>query len=45
MQVTMNVEESLVVMSDEIYGCEQGIVIPVPQLQMSLRSQEHFMGL
>jgi hypothetical protein len=40
----MNVEDSLVIMSDEIYGCEQGIVIPVPQLQMSLRSQEHFMG-
>lgn len=40
----MNVEDSLVIMSDEIYGCESGIVIPVPQLQMSLRSQEQFMG-
>lgn len=43
-QVTMNVEESLIVTSDEIYGCHSGLVMPVPQLQMSLKSTEHFMG-
>lgn len=40
----MNVEDSLVLMADQIYGCEKGVVIPVPKLQMSLRSQEQFMG-
>jgi hypothetical protein len=40
----MNVEDSLILMSDEIYACEKGVVMPVPKLQMSLRSQEKFMG-
>ncbi|WVF66596.1 hypothetical protein IAT40_001336 [Kwoniella sp. CBS 6097] len=43
--VTMNVEESLILMSDEIFNCKQGVVMPVPQLQMSLKSVEHFMEL
>ncbi|OCF72268.1 hypothetical protein I204_06644 [Kwoniella mangroviensis CBS 8886] len=43
--VTMNVEESLVLMSDEIYNCRKGLVIPVPQLQMNLKSVDHFMDL
>jgi hypothetical protein len=43
-QVTMNVEESLIVLSDEIFSCRSGLAIPVPQLQMSLKSTEHFMG-
>ncbi|WWC57636.1 uncharacterized protein I303_100168 [Kwoniella dejecticola CBS 10117] len=43
--VTMNVEESLVLMSDEIYNCKKGLVIPVPQLQMNLKSVDHFMEL
>jgi hypothetical protein len=40
----MNIEESLLLMSDEIYGCQTGVAMPVPKLQMSLRSQEQFMG-
>ncbi|WVW81321.1 hypothetical protein I302_103312 [Kwoniella bestiolae CBS 10118] len=43
--VTMNVEESLVLMSDEIYNCKKGLVVPVPQLQMNLKSVDHFMEL
>ncbi|WWC67272.1 uncharacterized protein I206_101180 [Kwoniella pini CBS 10737] len=43
--VTMNVEESLILMSDEIYNCKKGLVIPVPQLQMNLKSVDHFMEL
>lgn len=43
--VTMNVEESLILMSDEIYSCDRGLAMPVPQLQMSLKSVEHFMEL
>ncbi|WWD06286.1 hypothetical protein V865_004376 [Kwoniella europaea PYCC6329] len=43
--VTMNVEDSLVLMSEEIYNCRKGLVIPVPQLQMNLKSVEHFMEL
>jgi hypothetical protein len=41
----MNVVDSLVVMPDQIYGCEKGVAIPVSELQMSLRSQEQFMGM
>lgn len=43
--VTMNVEESLILLSDQIYGSEKGLAMPVPQLQMSLKSVEHFMEL
>ncbi|KAK8844716.1 hypothetical protein IAR55_006566 [Kwoniella newhampshirensis] len=43
--VTMNIEESLILMSDEIYDCKRGIVMPIPQLQMNLKSVEHFMEL
>ena len=41
----MNVEESLILMSDEIYDFEKGMAMPVPQLQMALKSVEHFMEL
>ncbi|ORY27357.1 hypothetical protein BCR39DRAFT_589249 [Naematelia encephala] len=44
-QVTMNVVESLILMSDEIYNAEQGLAMPVPQLSMSLKSLEHYMEL
>ena len=40
----MNVEDSLVLMADTIYGCDTGVVMPIPKLQMSLRSQDQFMG-
>jgi hypothetical protein len=40
----MNIEDSLVLMADTIYGCESGVVMPIPKLQMSLRSQDQFMG-
>lgn len=43
-QVTMNIEDSLVVMADTIYGCEAGVAMPIPKLQMTLRSQDQFMG-
>jgi hypothetical protein len=44
-QVTMNVEESLIVMSEQVHGCIRGLAMPVPQLQMALKSVEHFMEL
>jgi hypothetical protein len=40
----MNIEDSLMMMADTVYGCEAGVVMPVPKLQMSLRSQDQFMG-
>jgi hypothetical protein len=40
----MNIEDSLMLMADTIYGCEAGVVMTVPKLQMSLRSQDQFMG-
>lgn len=40
----MNVEDSLIMMSDEVFNCERGLVMPVPQLQMALKSAEHHMG-
>jgi hypothetical protein len=40
----MNVEDSMMLLSDQIYGCEKGVVVPVPKLQMSLRSLDQFMG-
>nr|ODN85117.1 hypothetical protein L203_05068 [Cryptococcus depauperatus CBS 7841] len=43
--ITMNVENSLIVMSDEIYNCSSGIALPVPQLQMTIKSVEKFMEL
>lgn len=43
--VTMNVEESLILLSDEIHNCRRGLVMPVPQLQMALKSTEHFLEL
>ena len=36
--VSMDVQESLVFMSDEIFSARAGIAMPVPRLQMSLRS-------
>lgn len=44
-QVTMNIEESLILLSEQIYGCQRGLAMPVPQLQMALKSAEHFMEL
>ncbi len=41
----MNVEESLILLSDEIYSCDRGLVMPVTQLQMALKSIEHFMEM
>ena len=41
----MNVEDSLILMSDEIFRSRSGIALPVPQLQMALRSLEDFMDL
>ncbi|WRT63261.1 uncharacterized protein IL334_000164 [Kwoniella shivajii] len=43
--VTMNVEDSLILMSDGIYDFDAGLVIPVPQMQMNLKSVEYFMEL
>lgn len=43
--LTVNVRDSMVVMSDEIYGCDKGIVIPVPQLQLDLRNNEYQMDM
>lgn len=43
--MTVNVRDSLVVMSDEIYGSEKGIVIPVQQLQLDLRNNEYQMDM
>lgn len=44
-QVTLDVRESLILLSDEIYSCDSGLALPVPQLQMSLKSVEAFMEL
>ena len=44
-QVTMNVEESLILLSDQVYGCASGLAMPVPQLQMALRSTDHYLDL
>lgn len=43
-QITMDIRESLLLMSDAIYSCERGLVMPVPQLQMALKSVEQYMG-
>ncbi|WVQ79015.1 hypothetical protein IAT38_001107 [Cryptococcus sp. DSM 104549] len=43
--LTMDIQDSLILMSDEIYNCRQGLAIPVPQLQMVLKSVEQFMEL
>lgn len=43
--ITMNVEESLILMCDEIYNFSGGIALPVPQLQMTIKSVEQFMEL
>ncbi|WVQ74514.1 hypothetical protein IAR50_004115 [Cryptococcus sp. DSM 104548] len=43
--ITMNVEESLIVMSDEIYNITSGIAIPVPQLQLTIKSVDEYMEL
>ncbi|ORX35037.1 hypothetical protein BD324DRAFT_652754 [Kockovaella imperatae] len=44
-QITMNVEDSLILLSDQIYGCQSGLAMPLPQLQMALRSTEHYLDL
>lgn len=44
-QVTLDVKDSLLLLSDEIYACESGLGIPIPQLQMMLKSVETFMEL
>ncbi|ODN76792.1 hypothetical protein L202_05394 [Cryptococcus amylolentus CBS 6039] len=43
--ITMNIEESLIVMSDEIYNITSGIALPVPQLQLTIKSVDEFMEL
>lgn len=43
--LTVNVRDSIVVMSDEIYGCDKGIAIPIPQLQLDLRNNEFQMDM
>ncbi|KIR39832.1 hypothetical protein I307_02554 [Cryptococcus deuterogattii 99/473] len=43
--ITMNVEESLILMCDEIYNFSRGIALPVPQLQMAIKSVDQFMEL
>lgn len=43
--VSMDVRDSLILLPDEIYACDQGLAMPVPQLQMSLKSVEAFMEL
>ena len=42
--VTFNVEESLILLSDEIYSSDRGLAMPVPKFQMALKSVEQFMG-
>jgi hypothetical protein len=44
-QVTLDVRDSLVLLSDEIFACESGLALPIPQLQMMLKSVEAFMEL
>ena len=44
-QVTMDVHDSLILLSDEIYRCDSGLALPVPQMQMALRSTETFLDL
>lgn len=43
--LTVDVRDSLVFMSDTIYGCEKGIAIPVPQLQLDLKTNEFQMDM
>lgn len=43
--VSMDVRNSLILLSDEIYACQSGLAMPVPQLQMALKSTEAFMEL
>jgi hypothetical protein len=43
--VTLDVRDSLILLSDEIYSCDSGLAMPVPQFQMSLKSVEAFMEM
>lgn len=43
--VTLDVRDSLILLADEIYACDSGLVMPVPQFQMALKSVEAFMEL
>ena len=43
--VTLDVRDSVILLSDEIYACTSGIAMPVPQFQMMLKSVEAFMEM
>jgi hypothetical protein len=43
--LTVDVRDSLVLMSDEVYGVDNGIAIPVPHLQLDLKTGEFQMDM
>ncbi|BEI81360.1 hypothetical protein CcaverHIS002_0205200 [Cutaneotrichosporon cavernicola] len=43
--LTVDVRDSLILMSDEIYGTTKGIAIPIPQLQLDLKNNEYQMDM
>lgn len=45
MHLTVDIRDSLVLMSDEIYSAKKGIAIPVPQLQIDLKNNEFQMDM
>jgi hypothetical protein len=44
-RLTVDVTDSLVLMSDQIYDAKHGIAIPVPQLQLDLKTNEFQMDM
>ncbi|GMK54228.1 hypothetical protein CspeluHIS016_0108140 [Cutaneotrichosporon spelunceum] len=43
--LTVDVRDSLILMSEEIYGTTKGIAIPIPQLQLDLKNNEYQMDM
>lgn len=44
-ELTLDLQDSLLLLSDEIYACESGLALPIPQFQVMLKSVEAFMEL
>ncbi|KAL1409648.1 Macrophage colony-stimulating factor 1 receptor [Vanrija albida] len=43
--MTLNIRDSLILMSDEIYSAKKGVAIPVPELQLDLKNNEYQMDM
>lgn len=42
--LTVQVQQSRVILPENIFDCLAGVIIPVPDFQMTLRSLDEFMG-